>query len=369
MDLRKEFVLRARDPLRNMTELCAEFGISRKTGYFWLERYFVEGLEGLEDRSRRPRRVVGTSGEVVLRISELRQSHPFWGPKKIRALLLREFDEAPSVRTITRIAKRLGLAPLRLKRGLERKAVREHKALEAAESNDVWTFDFKGWWMTSDGKRFEPLTVRDAASRFILLCVHSRETFAAVKEHCERLFRKYGLPTLIRADNGPPFGAIKAIGGLSRLSAWWVSLGIEVSFSRPGTPSDNGGHERMHGDVARELQSRPAHNTAAQQRSVDAWVREFNHVRPHEALGQKTPASLYRRSKRRMKQLEPKYPADAIVVPVSGRGRINLDGYQHFVGTNLAGMRIGIRRLDGKLNVHFYNQALGPLTSTPQKAR
>jgi transposase InsO family protein len=369
VDLRAKFVLRANEPLRNMSELCSEFGISRKTGYFWIDRYKTEGLTGLEERSRRPRRLTETSGEVVLRISELRQEHPFWGPKKLRALLKAELGQAPSVRTIARIAKRLGLAPLRLRRERKARVGRDAKKLSAAKSNDVWTFDFKGWWSTKDGKRFEPLTVRDAASRFVLLCVHSRETFAAVKGHCERLFHQYGLPAVIRADNGPPFAARDALGGLSRLSAWWISLGIEVSFSRPGKPSDNGAHERMHADMAHELQREPGRNTDDQQRLVDAWVRKFNHVRPHEALGQKTPASLYRRSKKRMKQLEPQYPADALVKRVSGKGRIALDGFQYFVGINLSNMRIGIRRIDEKLHVLFFDKQLGVLSSKPQRAR
>jgi transposase InsO family protein len=369
VDLREKFVLRANEPLRNMSELCSEFGISRKTGYFWIDRYKAEGLAGLEERSRRPRRLTETSGEVVLRISELRQAHPFWGPKKLRALLKAELGQAPSVRTIARIVKRLGLAPLRLRRARKPKLTRDPKRLSATKSNEAWTFDFKGWWLTRDGDRFEPLTVRDAASRFILLCVHSRETFAAVKAHCERLFLQYGLPRLIRADNGPPFAASDALGGLSRLSAWWISLGINVSFSRPATPSDNGAHERMHGDIALELQREPAHNTEGQQRLVDAWVRKFNHVRPREALGQKTPASLYRPSRKRMKQVAPKYPADALVKRVSAKGRIALDGFQYFVGTNLSGMHIGIRRIDGKMHVLFFDKSLGELSSTPQRAR
>lgn len=369
MDLIEKFVLRASEPHRNMSELAREFGVSRKTGYFWLSRFSRFGVAGLKGRSHRPRRLMQTSAEVVLRIIELRREHRFWGPKKLKALLDAELGDAPSVKTIARITKRLGMAPLRLTRVRKKSALREGGLLNALKPNDVWTFDFKGWWRTRDGKRFEPLTVRDAASRFILLCVHSRETFVAVKQHCERLFLQYGLPTIIRADNGPPFAASDAMGGLSRLSAWWISLGIEVSFSRPGTPSDNGGHERMHADMSGELQSEPGANTLEQQELVDEWMRIFNHVRPHEALGQRTPASVYRRSKRRMKELKPRYPADAIVARVSGRGRIALDGHQYFVGVNLSGMSIGIRRIDGKLHILFFDKKLGILQSTPQRAR
>lgn len=368
MDLRHEFVLRAKDPLRNMSELCREFGIARKTGYEWFGRFLKKGEAGLEDRSHKPRQITQTSGEVVLRIGELRREHPFWGPKKLRAILKREkLRDVPSVKTIGRITKRLGFGPVRLQRMRKRKLSRAGGLLGALKPNDVWTFDFKGWWRTKDGKRFEPLTIRDAASRFILLCVHSPETFAAVKRHCERLFQQYGLPAKIRADNGPPFACADAAGGLSRLSAWWISLGIEISFSRPATPSDNGAHERMHFDVAAELQSEPGRNTREQQRLVDEWVRIFNYVRPHEALSQRTPASVYRRSKRRMKIIEPKYPADALVLRVNARGRIALDGYAYFVGTTLTGQRIGLRRVDEKLHVLFHNLQLGPLESKPQR--
>jgi putative transposase len=370
VDLRHEFVLRAKDPLRNMSELCREFGISRKTGYDWFGRFLARGKAGLEDRSHKPKKITQTSGEVVLRIGELRREHPFWGPKKLRALLQREkLSDVPSVKTIGRITKRLGLAPVRLQRVRKPKLNRVGGHIGATKPNDVWTFDFKGWWRTQDGKRFEPLTIRDAASRFILLCVHAPETVVAVKAHCERLFRRYGLPAKIRADNGPPFACADAMGGLSRLSAWWISLGIEVSFSRPATPSDNGAHERMHFDVAAELQSEPARNTSEQQRLVDEWVRRFNHVRPHEALGQRTPAEVYRRSKRRMKTLAPLYPADALAVKVNARGRIALDGHDYFVGTTLAGHRIGLRRVDEELRVLFHNLELGPLQSKPQPKR
>jgi len=367
VDLREKFVLRASEPLRNMAELCREFGISRKTGYFWLSQFGRAGRAGLEDRSRRPRRVAGTSAEVVLRISELRRKHGFWGPKKLRALLITELGVAPSVKTIARITKRLGLAPIRAKRPPRNSVAREGGVLTAQKPNDVWTFDFKGWWRTGDGMRFEPLTVRDAASRFILLCVHSAETFAAVKQHCEQLFLQYGMPTTIRADNGPPFAASEALGGLSRLSAWWISLGIEVSFSRPGTPSDNGAHERMHGDIAFELQGQPGATRDEQQRIVDDWVRTFNHIRPHKTLNQQTPASVYKRSKRRMKNLEPRYPPDAIVTRVSARGRITLERHQYFVGVNLSGMRIGVRRKEGALHILFFDKDLGELKSTPQR--
>lgn len=369
MDLREQFVVKASSPLANISELCREFGISRKTGYFWLKRFKTEGVEGLQERSHRPRRLASVSGEVVLRLAELHRDHPKWGPKKLQALVKADSGKAPAVRTIARIWKRLGFAPLRQTRKRRPTPFRDGGALGATQPNQVWTFDFKGWWRVKDARRFEPLTVRDAASRFILLCVHSSTKHDAVKRHCEKLFVQYGLPARIRVDNGSPFGASEALGGLSRLSAWWVSLGIEVSFSRLGTPGDNAAHERFHGDVAAELQSEPGATVAAQQLATDKWVREFNQKRPHEALAMKTPASVYRRSRRRMRVLQPTYPPDAIVRRVSGKGRIHLDGFQYFVGTNLSGLTIGIRIKGEKKLVLFYDRVLGPLESTPQRAR
>jgi transposase InsO family protein len=367
VDLIREFVLKASDDLANISELCREYGISRKTGYKWLKRYEAHGEAGLVDGSRRPKKMLSTSAEVVFRVNELRAEHRFWGPKKLRELLRREFGKrAPSVKTVQRILRRLGL-PLMRPRLRQVKLVRQARVLNAARPNDVWTADFKGWWKTKDGRRFEPLTVRDAASRYILLCVHSRETVEAAMKHFTKLFTAYGLPKVIRVDNGPPFGVANAFGGLTRLSAWWVSLGIDVSFSRPATPSDNGAHERMHGDVALELQSEPSADVVTQQRVVDHWVQKFNYVRPHEALGMKAPAQLYRRSKARFKQpSKPTYPADALRCRVSPRGRIALDGHQYFVGIGLAGQTVGVRRQNDKLRLLFYELDLGFITSTPQ---
>lgn len=373
MDLKEEVVLRASEPGANISELAREFGVHRKTVYFWLKRFREGGRELLVERSHRPRRLRGVSGELVLRLLELRKAHRFWGPKKLRRLLSNEFGTRgmPSVRTIARVLKRAGEPPIR-KQAFPRakKVVRVGGPLKTDVPNRVWTFDFKGWWHTKDGRRFEPLTVRDAASRYILLCVHCPETVSAVRRHCEQLFRQYGVPEVIRSDNGPPFAAKNAPGGLTRLSAWWTSLGIDVDFSRPGTPSDNGAHERMHGDVAAQLSAEPAPDAAAQQRRVDAWVREFNFLRPHEALGQDTPASRYVRSARRPNAQDPTYPPDARRLRVNMRGRITLEGNTYFVGTGLSGQHIGLRSCrDGTQEVLFFDKVLGPLTSTPQRKR
>jgi transposase InsO family protein len=252
VDRREEFVLRAKEADSNVAELCREHGISRKTGYKWLSRFETRGIEGLRDMSRRPRRVVQTTGELVLRIQELRRAHLRWGPKKLRVLLVREFKEkdVPSVKTVGRILQRLGEPRLRRARRPplpERRAVAD---VTVAKPNDLWTVDFKGWWKTRNGERCEPLTVRDAFSRFVLcMKVMASPGIAGVRTAFEQLFQQWGLPKAIRADNGSPFGCTRARAGLTQLSAWWVALGIEVIFGRPGHPEDNGAHERLHGDV------------------------------------------------------------------------------------------------------------------------
>jgi putative transposase len=312
VDLREEFVLRAKAPDVQFSGLCREFGISRKTGYKWVQRYDARGVVALSDMSRRPLRIVSTSGEVVVHLLELRDQHPRWGPKKMRALLLRTFSkkQVPSVRTIGRIFDRLGIERIRRIRVRVLVPARAAPVILAKSPNDTWTVDFKGWWRTTNGKRADPLTVRDACSRFVL-CVklmHTTKTEVLQREFLT-LFQKYGLPKVIHVDNGSPFASTKSRRGMSRLSAWWTALGIRVSFSRVASPQDNGGHERMHADIALDLQANPKASLQAQQKACDAWVAVFNQVRPHEALKMATPASRYRRSPRPYKGIrEPRYP-------------------------------------------------------------
>jgi transposase InsO family protein len=222
MDLREEFVLRAKAPGAIVAALCRECGISRKTGYKWLARYDARGVEGLADLSRRPRRAVETSGEVVLRLAALRCAYPRWGPKTLRHLLTKQgVADVPSVKTVARILERLGEPRLRAPRragpaALDRQAPRH--VIEAP--NDVWTVDFKGWWKTRGGEHCEPLTVRDAFSRYVLCCkVMTSTAMLGVREAFERLFQQYGLPAVIHVDNGSPFGSTRARGGLTQLSA------------------------------------------------------------------------------------------------------------------------------------------------------
>ncbi|HKR52654.1 MAG TPA: helix-turn-helix domain-containing protein, partial [Pseudonocardiaceae bacterium] len=217
MDLRRQFVLAAVAPGANVSHLCREFGISRNNGHKWIRRFRQEGEAGLADRSRRPLSGPGTSGETVMQIIELRQRYPKWGPKKLRTLLQGRSTQGdvPSVKTIARILDRVGEPRVRKVRRRLRIAMRDHEKLEVTTPNDVWTVDFKGWWRTMDGKRYEPLTVRDAHSRYVLaLDMLGSMSAQVVKPAFERLFAVYGLPKVIRVDNGAPFACTSAPGGL-----------------------------------------------------------------------------------------------------------------------------------------------------------
>lgn len=365
MDLRDEFVLKAKAPGANIAELCREYSVSRKTGYKWLARFAVGGTEALADMSRRPGRGIETSGEVVLRIQELRRAHPRWGPKKLRVLLQRLFPthEAPSVKTVQRILARLGEPRIRRPRRSPQ-VIRPTPRHDVSAPNDLWTVDFKGWWRTRDGSRCEPLTVRDAFSRFVLTVTLVGATATAnVRKVFERLFAQHGLPSTIHVDNGPPFGCVKARCGLTQLSAWWVAVGVKVAFSRPGHPEDNGGHERMHEDIRFELEDVSADHPTAQQAACDRWVHEFNHVRPHEALQMRTPAELYRRSARPFRGVRaPRYPLGFDVRKVKMGGAMDYQGHRLFVGNGFHGHVIGVERVaTTTLRLWLYEQDLGLL--------
>jgi putative transposase len=364
MDLRREFVLAASTPGANVAQLCRDFEISRNNGYKWLRRFKALGEVGLQEQSRRPRKISGISGETVLRLIELRHQYPKWGAKKMQVLLVNGGYEGPppSTKTIARVFDRVGEPRIRRPRPRLRLVLRERQDLEVHGPNDVWTVDFKGWWRTVDGKRFEPLTVRDAFSRYVL-CLRMLTSMAAkaVKPAFERLFQANGLPKVIRVDNGAPFACTSARAGLSRLSAWWTSLGIQVSFSRAAHPQDNGSHERMHADMANEMEADPAGTPKAQQRIADLWRRQFNHVRPHEAIGMKTPADLYRRSSRPYRGITlPSYPRKHAVRRVTRLGCIHYAGKTVFVSESISGFEVAVRRAPkGRLSVRFYDLHLG----------
>jgi putative transposase len=350
MDLKLSFVEKASLPGSRMSAVCKEYGISRETGYKWLNRFKREGAAGLGELSRRPKSTpLSTAEEVVLAVLEIRDAYPRRGPKKLLEQLKRKLgDQTPSVATIARILQRFGRVRQRSRFRRRVSVVEKAPSVQALECNDVWTVDFKGWWRAQDGQRCEPLTVRDAYSRFIFTTkVLKSPSMSGVRAVFEQLFRRYGLPRYIQCDNGAPFICVQARGGLTRLSAWWVSLGIRVIRSRPGCPQDNGGHERMHRDMREDLQSYPAGTLALQQQECDRWKHEFNHVRPHEALKGRVPADVYRASERKKRVTGCMYPSDWIVRAVTRTGALNVNGSQVTAGRAVAGLAVALQPLGG----------------------
>lgn len=347
MSLRMEFVERAKKG-EKIASLCREFGISRTTGHKWQKRFEEKGYEGLEEESRRPKSApLATGEELVMAVLEARETWPRWGPRKLQGVLRRRFGEqTPGERTIARILRRADLVRARRQRRRPN-VVDRAPQVQAQRANEVWTVDFKGWWRSRDGRRCEPLTVRDAFSRYVLTVHLCRPTTEAVRAVFERLFARHGVPDAIQCDNGTPFVSVRSRGGISQLSAWWLSLGVRLVRSRPGCPQDNGAHERMHADLAGDKQSRPAANPETQQRELDRWRQEFNHVRPHDALAGKTPAEVYKPTDKRKAIVRPfAYAAGVAVVRVQAGGLFAWCGTKYFVGVPLAGVHIGVETVD-----------------------
>ena len=254
MEQRIEFALKAMRTL-NFRALCQEYGISTKTGYKWKERFLRKGFSGMEEESRRPKsHSEQLPEEQLCEVVRLKLGHLSWGPRKIRELYLRRHGEVASESTFKRVLERAGLTEKRRHRRA-RETGRLCSGRRGGAPNEVWTVDFKGWWR-SRGKRCEPLTVRDEYSRYVLevRALEDART-ETVRKTFEQLFERQGLPGAIRSDNGSPFASVQGLLGLSRLSAWWVVLGIDLERSRPGHPQDNGAHERMHRDISRELEA------------------------------------------------------------------------------------------------------------------
>jgi putative transposase len=364
IDERMNFALKSLQEGVNFSELCASYGISRKTGYKWRERYMNEGAVGLHDLSRKPGSSPNQVSEAVMcQIVKLHERHRKWGPKKIRALLLRDVAfaaNAPSESSLKRIFERCGWTRKRTRRK-NQEGGRISSEARAKENNDVWTVDFKGWWRTVDKERCEPLTVRDEHSRYVLTAQPmARSDTESVKGVFEKLFERYGLPRAIRSDNGSPFASSQAILGLSRLSVWWLSLGISLERGRPGKPQDNGGHERMHRDIAAEVQACAQGTLVEQAAALELWRESFNTVRPHESLGMKTPAEIYTASKRPYEGTP-----DDIVYPgmisrrVSKRGYLSYERHLVPISTALGGWSVGVQRHLQLPTSDSYNSPLG----------
>lgn len=360
MNQRTEFVLRA-IKTDNFRGLCQEYGISPKTGYKWKERFLEHGLSGMAELSRKPKNSPrGLQEAVVCEIVRLKEKHRHWGPRKIRKVYERLHGEVPSESSFKRVLERAGLVqPRRLRP--RHQSGRLFSGRKASVPNEVWTVDFKGWWHNSAGRRCEPLTVRDEYSRYVLeLRAMADARGESVRACFERLFEQHGMPEAIRSDNGAPFASSQGVLGLSRLSAWWVVLGIDLERGRPGCPQDNGGHERFHLDVERELRGC---SLSEEQAGLDEWRKTFNQERPHEALGMKRPAEVYKTSERRYEGTpEDLGYNDMASRKVAGQGCISWGKQWVFISGALAGWSVGLEALgEGKHHVWFGQLLLGQL--------
>jgi transposase InsO family protein len=367
MDERTEFAMRSVGT-DNFRALCAEYGISAKTGYKWQRRFMEHGMVGMAEQSRRPHgHAAQLSEAVICEMIRFKLEHRPWGPRKIRELYLRRHGSAASESSFKRVLERVGLTEPRRRRQRSAEAGRLWSARRGQAPNEVWTVDLKGWWYDGRRERCEPLTVRDEYSRYLLELRRVTDARTDTIRQCfERLFERYGLPGAIRSDNGCPFAQVNGLLGLSRLSVWWVALGIDLERGRPGHPQDNGGHERMHRDISVELEPR-----TAEQEGLDLWREEFNQERPHEALGMKCPAQVYRLSQRAYAGTpqDIEYPGmDARLV--TRNGEIGWGGTRYFITTSLEGWSVGLRPLaDGRLEVWFGRLLLGWIDAASESFR
>lgn len=347
----------------SVTNLCRRFGVSRQTAYKFKRRFEAQGRRGLQDKPRRREDTLHLGQDQWRRrLIRLRRAHPSWGARKLRWLLDRRFSSSglPSERTLQRWLAHAGLS--RVRRPRRRRAVfgPPRAATVASRSNAIWTFDLKGWFLTTDGSKVEPLTVRDLWSRYVLwsrpLAPRSDGNLRRV---CRRLFRRYGCPAVIRCDLGAPFYG-DGPSGFTRLSLWWWRLGIQVEFVRRGH-IDNNAHEQMHRVLKAEVSI--AHSVHAQAQRLERWRHRYNHQRPHEALGLRTPASLYRPRPAPLPHLlVPRYPSGWTVRVVQRDGGSCAPNWRGIIGRAFIGLQVGFQPLGPRrYRVYFATLLLGEL--------
>ena len=362
MEERLRFVARLLEG-EAMTDVCREFGISRKTGYKLLSRYRDEGSQALTDRSRRPVRYANQlPPQIEGLIVSLKRGKPHWGARKIRELLVRRLPgdlRIPAQSTIHAVLDRHGLVS---RIGRSRRRAQGTPLSTGANPNDLWCVDFKGEFRLGNSRYCYPLTVTDHASRYLLLC----EALDSVREEgaiaaFARLFAERGLPNAIRSDNGVLFASPNALFNLSKLSVWWLRLGIDIERIKPGNPQQNGRHERMHLTLKKETTRPPGMNSLQQQARFDDFVLEFNTERPHEALGMKRPADLYRPSTKPYFGLpDLQYPLHDREYTVTACGRICMHRKKINISTVLAGQKLGLKEVDdGIWLISFMHYDLG----------
>lgn len=331
--------------------LCADSGISEKTGHKWKNRFYEQGKAGLYEQSRARLTQDMIDGDTAAELIRIKNAHLAWGPKKIREIYAKAYPQkaVPSLSSVKRILDKAGLVkPRKIRPPVSSDCPRLQQQIQAQAANDVWSIDFKGWWK-SDGEICEPFTVRDRYSRKILCTkLMQSKSSVAVRAVMTDLFKTYGLPKVIHSDNGAPFAAPNGILNLTTLAVWWITLGILPDRSLKGHPEQNGSLERMHKDIADEIEGKVPGGISANQAVLDEWVKEYNSVRPNEAIGMKTPDELYTKSERKYTgdydELE--YPIGFLVRKVTGGGEIILNGVRITIGYALRGWHVGLKPLD-----------------------
>ena len=361
-----EEIMKAEKPFKH---ICADFGISEKTGHKWKNRFYEQGKSGLYEQSKAPLNHYNQiDGDTAADLIGIKNMHRQWGPKKIREIFARSYPnkEVPSLSSVKRILGRAGLVEKRkIKPVSVSNCPRLQKQIKADNPNDVWCIDFKGWWK-SGGEICEPLTVRDLYSRKIL-CVQlmTSKTSEAVRAVMTELFKEFGLPKVIHSDNGAPFAAPNGILNLTKLSAWWITLGILPDRSLKGCPGQNGSLERMHADIAREIEGRIPGGIEANQSALNFWVYEYNFDRPNEAIGMRTPDEVYKCSERKytgdFDEIE--YPIGFLSRKVMRNGEIVLFGMRVSIGYALSGCNVGLKPTteDRLYDVYLADFLLGTL--------
>jgi putative transposase len=350
MDERLRFVARRLEG-EKMAPLCAEFGISRKTGYKIFDQYKEDGVAGLTDRSRRPLRQANRlPAPIEATIVRLKREYPGWGAPKIREKLRQQFTgpHLPAISTVHAVLDRHQLVKHRRRR---RSTVRGTELSRPTEANALWCADYKGEFMLGNHRYCYPLTITDFASRYLLTC----EALSTTQERFaftvfERTFKEFGLPQRIRTDNGVPFASAHALYGLSKLSVWWLRLGIHIERIAPGHPQQNGRHERMHLTLKKEATKPAAANVLQQQARFDTFVDRYNHDRPHQALAMKVPADFYARSPRVYRGLEDlTYPFHDQTITVTHCGRICFNGQKVNLSQVFAGQNVGVTQVGERI--------------------
>jgi transposase InsO family protein len=365
MTEKQQFVILAQTGRFTISALCRDYGISRKTGHKYLRRYEAEGFEGLKEHSRRPKHCPNATVQAVEKlILKERRKHPTWGPKKIRDRLMKNhgIGRPPHESTIALVLSRHGLSQKRKRKTGVYRVHPEHLT-EPTRPNEVWTFDFKGWFILQDGQRCDPLTACDRYSRYVIGCHGcANQQFKGTLRVNKKLMRHHGKPDVIRVDNGTPF-ASNALGGLSLLSIWWIEQGIRVEFMTPASPHENGSHERMHRDLKAEATKPPSRNLLAQRKRFERWRYEYNHERPHEALDMLRPAEIYHKSSRRLgEKYKMLYPDDYEVKRVSQSGHVSHQGKNFYMSEIFAGCNIGLFENQNAITeLHYANLHLGNL--------